>query len=156
MINKTLALTAYCIRWLTWAFHYLVIGPAGTLVLIVALLFCLDNTTPGAVVVSFLQQADSITDGKRWMWRECTTQLPAELPPPSEFPEHVSSLQLDRCPEVISDARGYAAYVDRTLFGTLTWLWILMGLTYAGLAWILGNRPYFPRASSQSVKENGK
>ncbi|PLC60483.1 hypothetical protein B9P82_24805 [Citrobacter sp. L55] len=61
MINKTLALTAYCIRWLTWAFHYLVIGPAGTLVLIVALLFGLDNTTPGAVVVSFLQQADSIT-----------------------------------------------------------------------------------------------
>ncbi|WP_371412092.1 conjugal transfer protein TraP [Citrobacter sp. L55] len=57
---------------------------------------------------------------------------------------------------MISDARGYAAYVDRTLLGTLTWLWILMGLTYAGLAWILGNRPYFPRASSQSVKENEK
>lgn len=145
MINKTLALTAYCIRWLTWAFHYLVIGPAGTLVLIVALLFCLDNTTPGAIAVDYLQKAGSITDGQRWTWRECTKQLPAELPPPSEFPEHIGSLQQGPCPEVVSDARGYAAYVDRTLLGTLTWLWILMGLTYGGLAWFLGHKPSFTR-----------
>lgn len=145
MINKTLALTAYCIRWLTWAFHYLVIGPAGTLVLIVALLFCLDNTTPGAIVVDYLQKAGSITDGQRWTWHECTKQLPVALPPPSVFPERTGSLQQDACPEVVSDAQGYAAYVDRTLLGTLTWLWVLMGLTYAGLAWLLGLRPYFPR-----------
>lgn len=55
------------------------------------------------------------------------------------------TLQQDACPEVVSDARGYAAYVDRTLQGTLTWLWVLTGLTYAGLAWLLGSRPYFPR-----------
>lgn len=145
MVNKTLPLIAYCLRWLAWAVHYLVIWPGGSLVLIVALLFCLDNTTPGAVVVDYLQKAGSITDGQRWTWRECTKQLPAELPASSEFPERIGSLQKDACPEVVSDARGYAAYVDRTLSGTFTWLWVLMGLTYAGLAWLLGIRPYFPR-----------
>lgn len=145
MINKTLALIAYCLRWLAWAVHYLVIWPAGTLVLIVALVFCLDNTSPGAVAVNYLQEAGTITDGQRWTWRECTRQLPAELPPPTEFSERIGSLQQDSCPEVVSDARGYAAYVDRTLQGSLTWLWVLMGLTYAGLAWLLGSRPYFPR-----------
>ncbi|EBX6688676.1 MULTISPECIES: conjugal transfer protein TraP [Citrobacter freundii complex] len=145
MINKTLALIAYGLRWLAWAVHYLVIWPAGSLVLIVALLFCLDNTTPGAVAVDYLQKAGNITDGQRWTWRECTKQPPVELPPPSVFPEGTGSLQQDECPEVVSDARGYAAYVDRTLQGTLTWLWVLMGLTYAGLAWLLGLRPYFPR-----------
>ena len=144
MINKTLALIAYCLRWLAWGFHYLVIAPAGTLVLIVALLLCLDNTTPGAIAVDYLQKAGSITDGQRWTWRECTKQPPAELPPASVFPERTDSLQQDACPEVISDARGYAAYVDRTLLGTLTWVWGLMGLTYAGVAWLLGIRPYFP------------
>lgn len=145
MINKTLALIAYCLRWLAWAFNYLVIWPAATLVLIVALLFCLDNTTPGAVVVDYLQKAGSITDGQRWTWRECTMQTPAGLPPPSVYPDKIESLQQDACPEVVSDARGYAAYVDRSLRGTLTWLWVLAGLTYAGLAWLLGHKPYFPR-----------
>ncbi|MGG7779917.1 hypothetical protein PGN94_22290 [Klebsiella aerogenes] len=145
MINKALALIAYCLRWLAWAVQYLVIWPAGTLVLIVALLFCLDNTTPGAVAVDYLQKAGSIIDGQHWRWRECTKLAPGEFPPPSVFPERTGSLQQDACPEVVSDARGYAAYVDRTLQGTLTWLWVLMGLTYAGLAWLLGLRPYFPR-----------
>ncbi|ECA0362740.1 hypothetical protein EIL07_18845 [Salmonella enterica subsp. enterica serovar Tchad] len=145
MINKILALIAYCLRWLAWAVHSLVIWPAGTLVLIVALLFCLDNTTPGAVAVNYLQKAGTITDGQRWTWRDCSIQLPAELPTPSEFPERISSLQQDSCTEVVSDGRGYAAYVDRTLLGTLTWLWVLMGVTYAGLAFALGLRPYFPR-----------
>ncbi|EAB1738914.1 hypothetical protein O3L50_004115 [Salmonella enterica] len=145
MINKVLAFIAYCLRWLAWAFHYLVIWPAGSLVLIVALLFCLDNTTPGAVTVGYLQKAGSITDGQRWTWRECTKQPPAELPPPSVFPERTGSLQQDACPEVVSDARGYAAYIDRSLRGPLIGLWVLMGLTYAGLAWLLRIRPYFPR-----------
>lgn len=145
MINKALALIAYCLRWLAWAVHYLVIWPAATLVLIVALLFCLDNTTPGAVAVEYLQQAGSITDGQRWTWRECTKQMPAEMPHLPVNPGHTGTLQQDACPEVVSDARGYAAYVDRSLRGTLTWLWVLTGLTYSGLAWLLGIRPYFPR-----------
>lgn len=172
MISKILALIAYCLRWLAWTFHYLVILPAGTLVLIVALAFCLDNTTPGAVMVDYLQKAGSITDGQRWTWRECTSQLPAELPPPSEVSVRIGSLQQEPCPEVVSDARGYAAYVDRTLLGTLTWLWILTGMIYAGVAWFLGLRPYFSRyvvtrtlnsrgilittPSSGAVQESGK
>lgn len=144
MINKALALIAYCLRWLVWAFHYLVIWPAGSLVLIVALLFCLDNTTPGAVAVNYLQSAGSITDGQHWTWRECTKQPSAELSPPSVFPERIGSLQQITCPEVVSDARGYAAYIDRSLRWPLIGLWALMGLTYGGLAWLLRIRPYFP------------
>lgn len=146
MINKTLALIAYCLRWLAWAFHYLVIWPAATLVLIVALLFCLDNTTPGAVAVDYLQKAGSITDGQHWRWRECTKKTPAGLPSPPVYPDKSESLQQEACPEVVSDARGYAAYIDRSLLrGPLFGVWILMGLAYAGLALLLGIRPYFPR-----------
>ncbi|EKL9635022.1 hypothetical protein PS667_004320 [Salmonella enterica] len=145
MINKALALIAYCLRGLVWAFHYLVIWPAGTLVLIIALLFCLDNTTPGAVAVDYLQKAGSITDGQRWTWRECTNKNSAERPVPPDYPIHSGSLQQKACPEVVSDARGYAAYIDRSLRGPLIGLWVLMGLTYAGLAWLLRIRPCFPR-----------
>ncbi|AGR61859.1 TPA: hypothetical protein PP061_003076 [Salmonella bongori] len=87
MINKTLTLILYCLRWLAWAVHYLVIWPAGTLILIVALVFCLDKTTPGMVVVDYLQEAGNITDGQRWTWRECTKQIPAGLPASSELPK---------------------------------------------------------------------
>lgn len=145
MISKILALIAYCLRWLAWAVQYLVIWPAGSLVLIVALLFCLDNTTPGAVAVDYLQKAGSITDGQHWRWRECTKLAPGEFPPPPVYPDKSESLLQEACPEVVSGARDYAAYIDRTLWGTLSGLWVLMGLTYAGLAWLLGLRPYFPR-----------
>ncbi|EHI2681334.1 TPA: hypothetical protein O7P83_003813 [Escherichia coli] len=145
MKNKMFALIAYCLRWLAWSVHYLVIWPAASLVLIVALLFCLDNTTPGAVAVDYLQKAGNITDGQRWTWRECTRPVPTKLPPPSVSPDS-PGIQQDDCPEVVSDARGYAAYVDRSLpRGPLFGVWILMGLTYAGMAWLLGIRPYFPR-----------
>lgn len=145
MINKILAPIAYCLRWLAWAFHYLVIWPAATLVLVVALLFCLDNTTPGMVAVAYLQKAGSITDGQRWTWRECTKQMPAEFPPPSVYPESPGRIQQEDCPEVVSDARGYAAYIDRSLQRTLPGLWMLMALIYGGLAGLLGHKPYFPR-----------
>lgn len=147
MMNNTLDLIAYCLRWLVWAVHYLVICPAGTLVLMAALLFCLDNTTPGAVAVDYLQKAGSITDGQRWTWRECTKQTPAELLPPPVYPDKSESLLQEVqevCPEVVSDARGYAAYVNRSLLGILTWLWGMTGLAYGGLAWLSGHRPYYP------------
>jgi len=145
MINKTLALIAYCLRWLAWAVQYLVIWPAGSLVLLFALLFCVGNTTPGEVAVDYLQKAGSITDGQRWTWRECKRQVPTKLPPPSAYPDS-PRIQQDDCQEVVSDARGYAAYVDRSLMrGPLFSIWILMGLTYAGIALRLGSRPHFPR-----------
>lgn len=106
-------------------------------------------------MVDYLQEAGNITDGQRWTWRECTKQIPAGLPASSELSKSTDRFQPDACPEVVSDARGYAAYVDRTLLGTLTWLWVLMGLTYAGLAWLLGLRPYFPRYVFVKV-EDGK
>lgn len=152
---KILALIVYCLRWLAWAVRYLVIWPAGTLVLIIALVFCLDKTTPGMVVVNYLQEAGNITDGQRWTWRECPKQVPAGLPASSELPEGIGRFQADACPEVVSDARGYAAYVDRTLLRTLILLWVLIGLNYAGLSWLLGFRPFFPHKDFVS-EENGK
>lgn len=138
MINKVLILAVYILRWLGWLFHNLIILPAATLVFIGALLFCLDNTTPGAVAVDYLQKAVSITDGQRWTWHECTKQTPAELSPSSVYQQEV-------CPEVVSDAQGYAAYIDRSLLDPLFGVWVLMGLTYGGLAWLQGYKPYYSR-----------
>lgn len=145
MKNKTLALITYYLRWLAWAVHYLIIWPAATLVLIVALLFCLDNTTPGAVAVNYLQKAGSIINGQHLTWRECTKQAPAEFSPSSVKSEHIGNIHQEACPEMVSDARGYASYIDRSLRDPVFGVWLLMGLTYAGLAWLLGIRPYFPR-----------
>ena len=49
MINKALVLILYCLRWLFWAFHYLVMWPAATVMLFVILIFWLHDTTPGQV-----------------------------------------------------------------------------------------------------------
>ena len=47
MMLKLLSVLLYCLRWLAWAFHYLIIWPAATLMLLVAMLLWMDNTTPG-------------------------------------------------------------------------------------------------------------
>lgn len=136
---KAAALIGNCLRWLTWAIHCLIIWPAATLVLIVVLVFCVDNTTPGAVAVDYLQKASSITDGQHWRWHECVKAKPVAIS------ERTASLQPKACPEAVSDARGYAAYIDRTLWEILSWLWVLLVLIYGGLIWVLGIRPHFSR-----------
>lgn len=135
MINKALALTLYCLRWLVWAVHYLVMWPAATVMLFVILIFWLRDTTPGQVA------ADEIAASTRYVnygeFRTpggCGPNLGGPL-----FGEHCRS----------TDAAGYADYIkesiDELWRGTWKVLWIVMALVYAGLAWLLGCFPRFPR-----------
>lgn len=61
MMLKFLSVLLYCLRWLAWAFHYLIVWPAATLMLLVIMLFWLDNSTPGQVA------ADEIAASTRYV-----------------------------------------------------------------------------------------
>lgn len=135
MINKALALIAYCLRWLAWAFHYLVIWPAATALLIFILIFWLDNSTPGQVA------ADEIAASTRYISH-------GEFRTPGGCGASLGGpLHGERCRS--TDAGGYADYIkesiDEPWRGTWKALWVVMALVYAGLAWLLDRRPYFPR-----------
>ncbi|UAN24951.1 hypothetical protein KGP25_26355 (plasmid) [Enterobacter sp. JBIWA003] len=149
MINKAMALIVYCIRWVAWVFQYLIIVPLATMVLVVVLLLFLDKKTPGMMVVNYLEKAESITDGQRWTWRECMRQLPKIPQPPYVFtdPAEIADspgIKKYDCQEVVSDARGYAEYVDRQLLNTLISVWVMTMVTFGLIALLVGIKPKFP------------
>jgi len=135
MINKALALILYCLRWLVWAFQYLVIWPAATVMLIFVLFFWLHDSTPGQVA------ADEIAASTRYV-NHGEFRTPGGCGPNLGGPVYG-----ERCRS--KDAAGYADYIkesiDESWRGTWKALWSVMALVYAGLAWLLGRFPRFPR-----------
>lgn len=132
MINKALVLSAYCLRWLAWAFQYLIIWPAATLMLLIIMLFWLDNSTPGQVA------ADEIAASTRYV-SHGEFRMPGHCGPNLGGP-----LYGERCRS--TDAAGYAAFVqssvDELWRGNLKVLWVVMASVFAGLALMMKRRPY--------------
>ncbi|WP_049047520.1 conjugal transfer protein TraP [Klebsiella aerogenes] len=133
MMLKLLSVLLYCLRWLAWAFHYLIIWPAATLMLLVAMLFWLDNSTPGQVA------ADEIAASTRYV-SHGEFRIPGHCGPNLGGP-----LYGERCRS--TDAAGYAAFVqnsvDELWRGNLKALWVVMGVVFSGVALLMGCRPYF-------------
>lgn len=133
MMLKLLSVLLYCLRWLAWAFHYLIIWPAATLMLLVAMLFWLDNSTPGQVA------ADEIAASTRYV-SHGEFRIPGHCGPNPGGP-----LYGERCRS--TDAAGYAAFVqnsvDELWRGNLKALWVVMGVVFSGAALFIGCRPYF-------------
>lgn len=50
MMNKTLYGVLHALRWLGWLIKYVFIWPAAMLMLLLIMLFWLDNTTPGTLM----------------------------------------------------------------------------------------------------------
>jgi len=130
---KLLSVLLYCLRWLAWAFHYLIICPAGTVALIFILIFWLDNSTPGQVA------ADEIAASTRYV-SHGEFRIPGHCGPNPGGP-----LYGERCRS--TDAAGYASFVKKSVDelwrGNLKVLWVVMAVVFSGAALLMECRPYF-------------
>ncbi|HDS3501216.1 TPA: hypothetical protein QIR73_002085 [Enterobacter cloacae] len=137
--------------WFFWAVRNILILPAGMFLLLICLIFIHDKTTPGQLIVGIIKNADAVTDGIQWKWREC--QIPRNAPdidgtddkkaPPYTPP----SIRATECSEVVSDSAGYASYIDRSMISVLGMLWAVLAFLCTGMSCLLRNYPHtaFPR-----------
>lgn len=155
MINKALALIAYCLRWLAWAVHYLVIWPAATLMLLIVLLFRLDNTTPGKVLAQEIASVTYNVGSGEYRLSVCgdgpfIPALSEDKTTAGSMPVAPSAI-CHKPVSIITDAKGYAADIDGSL-NAIKKLWIVMAVVFAGLALMMKRRPDF-RLNGQSSSD---
>lgn len=149
MMLKLLSVLLYCLRWLAWAFHYLIVWPAATLMLLVAMLLWMENTTPGEAMAQEIMAVTHNVSSGEFRIAACRDEPLDPFIPPA--PQGKSSgLTLHDAPSavchnrgsVVTDAKGYAAHIDGAL-SPFKQLWIVMASVFAGLALMMKHRPYF-------------
>ncbi|EIY8279501.1 hypothetical protein MNZ66_004644 [Salmonella enterica] len=125
---------------LSWMVRNIVIMPAGIVFLLICLTFIHDQSTPGKLIVDLIQNSQDITEGGQWKWRQC--EYPANVVPPPILSED--------CPEVFSDAAGYANRVDRMLWMILGTLWLVAAMSLCGISLLAEGRSKSARAQAKS------
>lgn len=149
MMNKAMPLAICCLRWLAWAFQYLIIWPAATLMLLIVLLFRLDNTTPGKVLVQEIASVTRDVGSGEYRLLLCRDEHSAPFIPALAKDKSTAgsapvapSAICQKQVSVITDAEGYAAHIDGSL-SVFKQLWAVMASVFAGLALLMKHRPYF-------------
>lgn len=140
--------------WLAWLLRYVVIWPAATLMLLIVMLFRLENTTPGRELAREISSVTrDVRPGEYRLFIFCPAEsLEPFMPDLTEDKKSARSLTSALsavCQEptsVITDANGYAAHIDGVL-STGKGLWIMMSIVFAGLALLMGSRPCKTRDS---------
>ncbi|EAA6923136.1 conjugal transfer protein TraP [Salmonella enterica] len=149
MMLKLLSVLLYRLRWLAWAFHYLIVWPAATLMLLVAMLLWMENTTPGeAMAQEIMSVTHNVSSGEFRIAACLDEPLQPFIPPAPQ--NNSSGLTLHHAPSavcqdrgsVVTDAKGYAVHVNDSL-RVVTGLWIVMAIVFSGAALLMGCRPYF-------------
>lgn len=148
MINKALVLAAYCLRWLAWAFQYLIIWPAATVMLLVIILFRLDTITPGQALAQEIASVTRNVIPGEYRLLICRDEPFAPFIPAlvkdkstaSSAPVAPSAI-CQKQESIVTDADGYAAHIDGAL-SPFKQLWIVMASVFAGLALMMKRRPY--------------
>lgn len=125
MRNNFIRTVIYGLSWCSWAIRNLIFFPAAILALIIVFLMVRAHSTPGQIVVSIIQSADKVTDGIKWTWRECPSISSNSNVFPSK-PAAPPSVLNKNCPEVVSDARGFADHLDHNLMTLIGTLWVIM------------------------------
>lgn len=149
MMLKLLSGLLYCLRWLAWAFHYLIVWPAATLMLLVIMLFRMENTTPGEAMAQEVAAVTHNVNSGEFRIFACRDE-PAQPLIPTAPQDKSPGLMLHGAPpaichdrgSVVTDAKGYAGYVDGAL-STFKLLWIVMAIVFSGAVLLMGRRPYF-------------
>lgn len=159
MMLKLLSVLLYCLRWLAWAFHYLIIWPAATLMLLVAMLLWMENTTPGEAMAQEIMSVTHNVSSGEFRIAACRDEplqpvIPATPPdkPVQIFAGGPSAVCQDRGSDII-DAKGYAAHVDGAL-SPLKLLWIVMAIVYSGAALLMTHYPQRSRYVFVSVGDD--
>lgn len=149
MMLKLLSVLLYCLRWLAWAFHYLIVWPAATLMLLVIMLFRMENTTPGEAMAQEITTVTHNVSSGEFRISGCRDE-PSQPSVPAVPLDKSSGLTLHGAPSavchdrgsVVTDAKGYAGHVDVAL-SPFKLLWIVMAIVFSGAALLAGRRPYF-------------
>ncbi|EJF5652341.1 conjugal transfer protein TraP [Salmonella enterica] len=149
MMLKLLSVLLYCLRWLAWAFHYLIVWPAATLMLLVAMLLWMENITPGEAMAQEIMSVTHNVSSGEFRIAACLDE-PLQLVIPATPQGKSSGLTLHGAPSAIcqdigsdvTDAKGYTAHVDGAL-SPFKLLWIVMAIVFSGAALLMGCRPYF-------------
>lgn len=155
MINKALVLSAYCLRWLAWAFQYLIIWPAATVMLLVIILFRLDTITPGQALAQEIASVTRNVIPGEYRLLICRDEpfapfIPALVKDKStagSAPVAPSAI-CQKQESIVTDADGYAAHIDGAL-SPFKQLWIVMAIVFAGLTLMMKHRPYFSQNSQR-------
>ncbi|EPW9656273.1 conjugal transfer protein TraP, partial [Enterobacter hormaechei] len=105
MMLKLLSVLLYCLRWLAWAFHYLIIWPAATLMLLVAMLLWMENTTPGeAMAQEIIAVTHNVSSGEFRIAACRDEPLDPFIPPAPQGKS--SGLTLHDAPSAVCHNRG--------------------------------------------------
>jgi hypothetical protein len=133
MTRNLMPSVGYALRWLGWGVQWLVIAPLGTLTLAVVVLAGQGGDTPGKALVQYAESVSTSSASGVWFYAQCA---PRDIPAPGEPPAPTAP-----CPQVKTDAAGYAAYIDRTLAHLLRISWLTFAALYASFAWMTGLVP---------------
>ncbi|SMG59739.1 conjugal transfer protein TraP [Cedecea sp. NFIX57] len=128
MARNLMPSLGYALRWLGWGVQWLVIAPLGTLTLAVVVLAGRGGDTPGQMLVQYAESVSTSSASGVWFYARCA---PDKKTPAPTAP----------CPQVKTDAAGYAAYIDQTLAHLLRISWLTFAALYAGFALATGCIP---------------
>lgn len=144
MMGETLYGVLYALRWLGWLIKYVFIWPAAMLMLLLIMLFWLDNTTPGTLMA---EEIASVS------WNAQTGEYRIPVCAESTLDGAVIGAAPTRvCRDtVLTNAEGYAAHIDGSL-RVLQTLWVVLGLLFVLGAFFLGCRPLTYRPYRPGVK----
>lgn len=134
MMNKTLYGVLHALRWLGWLIKCVFIWPAAMLMLLLIMLFWMDNTTPGTLMAEEIASVSRNAQTGEYRIPVCAE---------STLDGAVIGAAPPRvCRDtVLTNAEGYAAHIDSSL-RVLQTLWVTLALIFVLVAFFLGYRPY--------------
>jgi hypothetical protein len=147
MMGETLHGVLYALRWLGWLIKYVFIWPAAMLMLLLIMLFWLDNTTPGTLMAEEIASVSWNTQTGEYRIPVC-----AERKVDKDIADVIGAAPMAVCRDtVLTNAEGYAAHIDSSL-RVLQTLWVVFALLFVLGAFVLGCRPFTYQPYRQGVK----
>lgn len=116
------------LRWAHWLVKCAVVYPLAMMMLLVVLVFRTGPYTFGQTLVKTVESVQQ----EGYVIQDCTG--PKELNSDAVNAPLPPLLQED-CTTVITDAAGYAAYIDQSYTHNILWLWLLMAVVFTGSLW---------------------
>lgn len=147
MMRRTLYGVTYALRWLGWLIECLFIWPAAMLMLLLIMLFWLDNTTPGTLMA---EEIASVS----WNAQTGEYRIPvcAERTVDRAVTDVIGEAPTRVCRDtVLTSSEGYAAHLDGSLRGLQT-LWVVFGFLFVLVRFSPGCRPFTCRSCRPGVK----
>ncbi|EJK1259043.1 hypothetical protein NKZ99_004244 [Salmonella enterica] len=125
----------YAVRWASWAFTYTVVWPAAAIALLAMMILTMQSATPGELMAREIASVTRQAGPGEYRISDCSG---SDVPNPRAV-----------CRETITDARGYAAYIDRSV-DMLPLLWMALAAWFA-LMGLIYRPTYNPKEGPRSL-----